>query len=178
MALSGGKEQTEEPRVESFQLQLEYARLSVSQLSNVFWSIQAALRIAALENPETQDLFLSAKPPLLTIQEIETGNSVLIEFLFIDSYTASVAGTVSVLVFRHFVRQFIHWLRFRPQTPQRPGPKRERNRRRREIYPGELFDRIKQIDANLKGFGRKTIRYNGYKVTIEGEHIEIEEPRT
>ena len=144
--------------------------LSVSYISSLLRTLQAAIREIAISDPSVQNSFNEEKKHILVISNLMFDVSFKFEMIFIDVVERKFNENLSRHVFDKFVLEFISFVRTLPQ----PGlwgeasPKLWNSNAKSDI---EI--RMYQVYRELKRCTKVIIESGGKKIEIDGERLQL-----
>lgn len=165
-----------ESQPHNLEIDLESRALSVSLLSRLLWSLQAALRATARENPATRASFTGVRHPLLALTQATSQETLRLYFTFVDPVDGTAQKASSIQVFTFFMRRFIEWIGSHPAQVDLHGRRVHQPGGHRKMPPTELNMRIGQVNRQLIQLRRASLRYGSYGITLEEGQVEIQEP--
>jgi len=144
--------------------------LSVSYISSLLRTLQAAIREIAISDPSVQNSFNEEKKHILVISNLMFDVSFKFEMIFVDVVERKFNENLSRHVFDKFVLEFISFVRTLPQ----PGlwgeasPKLWNSNAKSDI---EI--RMYQVYRELKRCTKVIIESGGKKIEIDGERLQL-----
>jgi len=144
--------------------------LSVSYISSLLRTLQAAIREIAISDASIQNDFNEEKRHILVISNLTFDTSFKFEMIFIDVVERKFNENLSRNVFDKFVLEFISFIRTLPQ----PGlwgdasPKSWDSKAKSDI---EI--RMYQVYRELKRCTKVIIESGAKKIEIDGERLQL-----
>ena len=144
--------------------------LSVSYISSLLRTLQAAIREIAISDGTIQNDFKEEKKHTLVISNLNFDTAFKFEMIFIDVLERKFNQNLSMKVFDKFVLEFISFIRTLPQ----PGlwgdasPKSWDSKSKSDI---EI--RMYQVYRELKRCNKVIIESGAKKIEIDGERLQL-----
>ena len=144
--------------------------LSVSYISSLLRTLQAAIREIAISDAAMQNYFNEEKKHTLVISNLNFDTAFKLEMIFIDVLERKFNQNLSMKVFDKFVLEFISFIRALPQpglwgdaSPKSWDPKAK----------SDTEIRMYQVYRELKRCSKVIIESGAKKIEIDGERLQL-----
>jgi hypothetical protein len=144
--------------------------LSVSYISSLLRTLQAAIREIAISDVDVQNFFNEEKKPALVISNLAFQDAFELEMIFIDGVERKFNENLSRYVFDKFVVEFISFVRTLPQ-PGLWGDASSKSWDSKTKSDVEI--RMYQIYRELKRCTKVIIKSGAKKIEIDGERLQL-----
>ena len=144
--------------------------LSVSYISSLLRTLQAAIREIAISDPSVQNSFNEGGKHILVISNLMFDVSFKFEMIFIDVVERKFNENLSRHVFDKFVLEFISFVRTLPQ----PGLWGDASPKLWDANSKSNIEiRMYQVYRELKRCTKVIIESCGKKIEIDGERLQL-----
>ena len=149
---------------------LDDSHVSVSTLSSLLRTVQAAVRESARTHPEASTILTMHPQPVLAVEVATHSERLEMGFTFVDARDAKPVIRISELAFTAFFHQFHELLK---RLPQRGLWGQSVGGTRTEGTETTSDKRMDQVRMELRIFARAKIEFGRQTILIEGAHMEI-----
>ena len=144
--------------------------LSVSYISSLLRTLQAAIREIAISDATVQSSFNNEQKPILVISNIAFQGAFKFELIFIDGVERKFNENLSRHLFDKFVAEFITFVRTLPQ----PGLWGDASSKLWDSNAkSDIEIRMYQVYRELKRCTNVIIESGAKKIEIDGERLQL-----
>ena len=150
-------------------IELGQSEVSVSYMSSLLRTVQAALREVALDTEGAREQLGVRPQPVLVMQRLEADRAITMSFVFEDPLEGEPMADLSSRTFESFLDRLGAFVMSLPQRSLWGGA----SRRLSQALDSGVSRRMDQVYAELRRAPKATLRVGRRSLEIEGDRLEV-----